>query len=106
MDGRRVAGGSLTVDAVVEMAEPLPLVDYPDGQGVVGTVDAIGELAGVGVGVGRTNLPSGEYPVAITLDDTATELQGDVLVVTEGRLRSVCLSIAPAWPDAMIVVHP
>lgn len=107
VDDRRIVAGALTSDAVVVMAEPLPLMDFPNGKGAVGMVDAIAELDGVGVGTGRTSLPPGEYPVGIDLSDMDSYITDtDVMVVTEGRLRAVTLSVNPAWSDAMIVVHP
>lgn len=105
-DGRRVVAGALTTDAVVVMAGPLALMDYPSGRGAVGMVDAVGELDGVGVGTGRTNLPPGEYAVAIDLADIDAGYDGDVMVIESARLAGVTLAVNPAWPDAMIVVHP
>jgi len=120
VDGRRVEPGAVEPFDTHLGAGPVPLrlltpSEWPDDN-LVGFVECLDEINGIGVAVGRTKLPPGTYSVGMDLRDVACEMQETndgndcEQIVSSARLAGVTVygpesEQTPAWPEASILVH-
>jgi hypothetical protein len=119
VDGRRIEPQAVEPFDRGLGAGPVPLLllgaEWGDNR-VIGTVDGLDEINGIGVAVGTTKLPPGTYSVGMGLRNVSVETNevddgNDVeQTVTAATLGEVTVYTpesgqTPAWPEASIVVH-